>query len=82
MYRICEKIEGCDIELSEGNWEGGVDFGSGYIGINVCGAVSFIGKDRHCSGDLRVDMNCSEGVTRRHRSCVRGVFGEIGLRKV
>ena len=73
---ISSAIEGCSMIWSVGGWgqkwEGIVDMGSGDIDIDVYGK-SF--------EDIRVEMGYEECVVNRHKSRVRGVFGEIGLRK-
>ena len=69
---ISSEIDGCSMLFCTEGWTGGVDMGSGDIGIDVYGK-SF--------KDIRVEISYDESVVNRHKREVRGVFGNIGLRK-
>ena len=71
---------GVFMEVSGSGMAGKVNFGSGPINISVTGSV-VLGEDNSYSGDLSVDMTYDKYVTSKHKSKVRGVFGDIGLVK-
>lgn len=69
---ICSEIDKCWTFSDNDKWAGGVDMGSGFIGIDVYG-TDF--------KDIRVEMSYNGSIIRRDLSRVRGVFGDVGLRR-